>query len=55
MSKETTIRCNACGKQATGTGYSTLWARLKKSGWLPGRERNTHYCSETCRTKREKE
>lgn len=30
MSKETTIRCNACGKQATGTGYSTLWARLKK-------------------------
>lgn len=42
--KETTIYCDACRRWAKGTDYSTLWARLRKRGWVLGYDKGTHYC-----------
>lgn len=44
MSKTTTIICDACGASQTGRGYTTLWGRLKKQGWLSDNTRNRHVC-----------
>lgn len=44
MSKSTTSTCDGCGVSQTGSGYATLWPKLKRMGWTADNTRHVHFC-----------
>lgn len=46
MSKKTFIICDGCQKSVGGVGYSTLWAKLRRQGWVAEPENKRHFCPE---------
>lgn len=46
--KLTAIRCDYCYGLKSNRNWSRLWRDARRDGWVLGRNRNEHFCSDVC-------